>query len=252
MGRYKLLALDMDGTLLDEHQRISDENREWMMKALDAGITVILATGRGVQNVYPYTDELKLNTPIVSVNGSEVWRAPRDLLTRHLLSVDSIRWMREMAARYDSWFWSYAVEGLFRKDDWLSNDMDREDLSRYRWLKFGFHTENDENRQAIYEALQAEGIYEITNSSPYNWEVNPKGVSKASGIREVCELLGITMSEVVAMGDSLNDMAMIREAGLGVAMGNAQQALKDAADLVTVTNRENAVAKIIRELVLDN
>ena len=252
MGRYKLLALDMDGTLLDEHQRISDENREWMMKALDAGITVILATGRGVQNVYPYTDELKLNTPIVSVNGGEVWRAPRDLLTRHLLSVDSIRWMREMAVRYDSWFWSYAVEGLFRKDDWLSNNMDREDLSRYSWLKFGFHTENDENRQAIYEALQAEGIYEITNSSPYNWEVNPKGVSKASGIREVCELLGITMSEVVAMGDSLNDMAMIREAGLGVAMGNAQQALKDAADLVTVTNRENAVAKIIREIVLDN
>jgi hydroxymethylpyrimidine pyrophosphatase-like HAD family hydrolase len=63
-------------------------------------------------------------------------------------------------------------------------------------------------------------------------------------------MLGIDMSEVVAMGDSMNDMSMIREAGLGVAMGNAQDALKAAAKLVTVTNNEHAVAKIIKEHVL--
>ncbi|PYI54007.1 Cof-type HAD-IIB family hydrolase [Paenibacillus flagellatus] len=245
MGRYKLIALDMDGTLLNSEHEVSEENREWMMKALDAGVTVILSTGRGVQNVYPYTDKLNLNTPIVAVNGSEVWEAPRRLLKRHLLSVDSIMAMHELAVRYDTWFWSYAVEGVFNKETWLTGDP-----NAVQWLKFGYFTDNDESRARILEWLQAEGIYEVTNSHPHNLEINPKGISKASGIREVCALLGIDMSEVVAMGDSLNDMAMIKEAGLGVAMGNAQDALKAAADLVTVTNNENAIAKVIREHVL--
>jgi hypothetical protein len=244
MGRYKLIALDMDGTLLNSEHAISDVNREWMFKALEAGVTVMLSTGRGVQNVYPYCDELKLNTPIVAVNGSEVWKAPRQLMKRRLLDVESVRAMHELAVRYDTWFWAYAVSGVFNKETW-TGDLDSEE-----WLKFGFHTDDDEKRARIIEWLQEQGRYEVTNSHPHNLEINPKGISKASGIREVCQWLGIRMSEVVAMGDSLNDMAMIREAGLGVAMGNAQDALKAVADLVTVTNDEHAVAKVIREHVL--
>ncbi|TMV47346.1 HAD family phosphatase [Paenibacillus mesophilus] len=244
MGRYKLIALDMDGTLLNSEHEVSEENRAWMFKALDAGITVMLSTGRGVQNVYPYTDKLNLNTPIVAVNGGEVYRAPGDLLVRHTLDVESIRAMHAMAVRYDTWFWAYAVEGVFNKETWT------DDLNSLQWLKFGYFTDHDENRARILSWLQEQDRYEITNSHPHNLEINPKGISKASGIAEICRLLGIGMSEVVAMGDSLNDMTMIREAGLGVAMGNAQDALKAAADLVTVTNNEHAVAKIIRDYVL--
>lgn len=246
MGRYKLIALDMDGTLLNSQHEVSEENREWMFKALDAGVTVMLSTGRGVQNVYPYCDKLNLTSPIVAVNGSEVWRAPRELLKRKLLDPAQIRAMRDMALKYDSWYWTYAVNGLTRKEEWT----DSIDIDQEQWLKFGFYTDNDENRARILEWLQEQDCFEITNSHPHNLEINPKGISKASGIREICALLGIDMSEVVSMGDSLNDMTMIREAGLGVAMGNAQQALKDAADLVTVTNDEHAVAKIIREHIL--
>lgn len=244
MARYKLIALDMDGTLLNSKHEVSDENREWMFKALDEGVTVMLSTGRGVQNVYPYTDKLGLATPIVAVNGSEVYRAPRDLLVRHTMDVESIRAMHAMAERYGAWFWAYAVEGLFNKETWTG------DLDTLSWLKFGFHTENDEHRGLILDWLREQDRYEITNSHPHNLEINPRGISKASGIAEICRLLGIGMSEVVAMGDSLNDMTMIRAAGLGVAMGNAQEALKAAADLVTVTNDEHAVAKIISERIL--
>ncbi|GAA3409179.1 Cof-type HAD-IIB family hydrolase [Paenibacillus hodogayensis] len=244
MPRYKLIALDMDGTLLNNEHEVSEENRAWMFKALEAGVTVMLSTGRGVQNVYPYTDKLNLNTPIVAVNGGEVYRAPRELLTRHAMDVESIRAMHAMAVRYDTWFWAYAVEGVFNKETWTEN------LDAFNWLKFGFFTDNDPNRERILDWLREQGRYEITNSHPHNIEINPLGISKASGIAEVCKLLGIGMAEVVAMGDSLNDMTMIREAGLGVAMGNAQDALKAAADLVTVTNDEHAVAKIIVEHIL--
>lgn len=245
MGRYKLLALDMDGTLLNEEQKISDENREWMMKALDAGISVILSTGRGVQKVYPYTDELNLTTPIVAVNGSEVWKEPRVLLQRHLIDKEWIARMHELAVQHDTWFWSYAVEGIYNKEQWIEGGLDS-----VQWLKFGYYTENNDSRLLILKQLMEWGIFEITNSHPNNLEINPKGISKASGIQEVCKLLGIDMSEVVTMGDSLNDLAMIQAAGLGVAMGNAQEELKAAADLVTVTNNEHAVARIIREHIL--
>ncbi len=245
MGRYKLLALDMDGTLLNEEALISEDNQVWIQKALDAGVTVILSTGRGVQKVYSYTDLIGLKTPIVSVNGSEVWREPRVLLKRHLMKVEWIRRLHEMAVEYDTWFWSYSVNGVHNKENW-----DPSELETTEWLKFGYYTENDENRIKILDTLGEWGEFELTNSHPHNIEINPKGISKASGIEEVCKMFGYSMSEVVAMGDSLNDMAMIRAAGLGVAMGNAQEELKRAADLVTVTNQEHAVAKIIREHIL--
>lgn len=78
---------------------------------------------------------------------------------------------------------------------------------------------------------------------------NPAGVTKASGLAEVCRVLGIGMEQAVAVGDSLNDLAMIKEAGLGVAMGNAQEAVKQAADEVVAGNEEDGVAEAIRRFV---
>lgn len=245
MSQYKLVALDMDGTLLNEEKQVSPANREAIYAALEAGVTVIFSTGRGVQSALPYAEELKLETPIVSVNGSEVWKAPHDLLKRTLLDLDLVRRMYDLAIEHDTWYWAYSVEGMYNRDNWA------EDITKPQWLKFGFYTENKESLEIIRGELARWGELEITNSHPDNLELNPKGISKASGIEEVCKLLGIEMSQVIAMGDSENDIAMIRAAGLGVAMGNAQDGVKRIADLVTATNDEDGVAKIIQEYVLD-
>lgn len=244
MPRYKLVALDMDGTLLTEEKTISAENRQAIYAALEAGVTVIFSTGRGVQSALPYAIELGLQTPIVAVNGSEVWKSPTELLRRELVSAELIRKMHRIALDYDTWYWAYAVEGLFNKDKWI------DDIDSVSWLKFGYYTENAEALSEIRATLESWGVLEITNSHPCNIELNPKGISKASGIEDVCKLLGISMSEVIAMGDSENDIAMIQAAGLGVAMGNAQEGVKRIADLVTVTNDEHGVARIINEYVL--
>lgn len=235
----------MDGTLLNEEKQVSPANREAIYAALEAGVTVIFSTGRGVQSALPYAEELKLQTPIVSVNGSEIWKAPHDLLKRTLLDLDLVRRMYDLAIEHDTWYWAYSVEGMYNRDNWA------EDITKPEWLKFGFYTENKESLEIIRGELARWGELEITNSHPDNLELNPKGISKASGIEEVCKLLGIEMSQVIAMGDSENDIAMIRAAGLGVAMGNAQDGVKRIADLVTVTNDEDGVAKIIQEYVLD-
>lgn len=247
MKTFKLVALDMDGTLLTGRQTISPENRKWIRAALDAGVTVMFSTGRGVQSVLPYVEELGLESPLITVNGSEVWRAPGELLSRHTLKPEWVKELYTVVRRYeDAWYWSYTVGGLRTKENWA------EDYDSQQWLKFGVQMQDRARLQEIRDYLAELGRFELSNSHPNNLEINPKGVSKASGLREVCRLLGISMENVIAMGDSLNDLRMIREAGLGVAMGNAQEEVKRAADVVTVTNEEDGVARIIRQYLFDN
>jgi HAD superfamily hydrolase (TIGR01484 family) len=244
MGNYKLIALDMDGTFLTEDKTVSLENRQAIEAAAAAGVTVMFATGRGIQNVLPYIEQLDLQSPVVTVNGSEVWAAPGKLHGRSQLEPALVREMHALALKYDTWYWAYAVEQIYNKDTWVNEVMAKQ------WLKFGFYYENAEILGKIREQLISWDALEVTNSHPSNIELNPKGVHKASGLRQVCELLGIDMSQVIAMGDSLNDATMIREAGLGVAMGNAQEAVKSLADVVTGTNEEHGVAQIIEAYVL--
>lgn len=245
MGKYKLLALDMDGTTLNDEQKVSEGNRQAIEAAIAAGVIVMFSTGRGIHSARPFIDELKLNSPIVTINGGEVWSAPDILLKRHLMEAKWIRQMHEMAIEHDSWFWAYAVEGVYNRDNWPG------DLDAIDWMKFGFYTENLEKLAIIRQELETWGVFEITNSHPSNLEMNPIGVSKASGLLDVCEQLGIEMSEVIAMGDSLNDIAMIQAAGLGVAMGNAQDVIKAVADVITANNHEDGVARIIEQYILN-
>ncbi|MNW55841.1 putative phosphatase YwpJ [compost metagenome] len=152
--------------------------------------------------------------------------------------------MYEIGEKYNSWYWAYSVEELFNRDRWTDN------IEGLEWLKFGFNTEVDEVRHQIMMELQQMGGLQMTNSSPVNIEINPAGISKASGVAEVCKLLGIEMSEVVAVGDSLNDLAVIEAVGLGVAMGNAQEQVKEAADLIVASNNEDGIVEVIREHIL--
>ncbi|HZG84617.1 Cof-type HAD-IIB family hydrolase [Paenibacillus sp.] len=245
MGKpYKLLALDMDGTLLNEKSEISAENERWIRAAIDAGVTVCFATGRGYASALPYAEQLGLTSPMVLVNGGEVWTSPAELRTRRTMKASDVAALRELALRYDTWYWAYSVERVYNKTDWI------EDVHSTEWLKFGYYSEDEAARAGVTEGIRAIGAFETTNSHPYNLELNPPGVSKASGLREVCALLGIGMDEIVACGDSLNDAAMIVEAGLGVAMGNAQEEVKRIADAVTLTNEEDGVAHVIRTYLL--
>ncbi|MEB3100490.1 Cof-type HAD-IIB family hydrolase [Ferviditalea candida] len=244
MGPYKLVALDMDGTLLNNRQQISDGNRQAIRDLTKQGIPVVLSTGRGLFSVMPFVEELRLNDPLITVNGSEVWEHPGKLRKRVPLKPETVARLKRLAVQYDTWFWGYTVDGMFNKENWA------EDIFAREWLKFGYYAEDSAILKKILQEISQWGVLEITNSHPNNLEVNPRGVSKASGLNEVCALLGVRMSEIVAIGDSLNDLAMIQSVGLGVAMGNSQEEVKRAARLTTLTNEEDGVVKIIREHVL--
>ncbi|WP_223067633.1 Cof-type HAD-IIB family hydrolase [Paenibacillus caui] len=243
--KYRLLALDMDGTLLTDNHQISSETAKWIRKAAEAGVHVCLSTGRSYDEAAPFGEELGLDTPMITVNGSEVWKNPHELYHRELLGQELIAQMYRLSRDKKVWFWAYSVEGLYNEHNWYDGA-----IQEKQWLKFGYNVSDDQLRHEVLMELQNIGGLEITNSTPWNIEVNPQGINKASGIRTVCGLLGIDMSETVAVGDSLNDLAAIQAAGLGVAMENAQLAVKENADYVTSSNNDDGIAEVIRKFIL--
>lgn len=244
-GRYRLLALDLDGTTLNDRQEISEVNQEWIHKASAAGVAVCISTGRGYDSALPYAELLKLDTPMITVNGGEIWTRPGELHRRTTLDADKVMKLHRVAGLYpEVWYWAYSTHGIYNKEKWV------DDTYAHEWLKFGYYTENLTTLNLILEEIRGWEGLELSNSSPYNIEVNPKGVSKAAALAEVCRMIGCDLTEAVAVGDSLNDLAAIRAAGLGVAMGNAQEEVKAAADVVTGSNLEDGVAQVIRDYVL--
>ncbi|MBT2680965.1 HAD family phosphatase [Bacillus sp. ISL-35] len=239
----KLIALDMDGTLLNENHEVTDENRQAIKEAEQRGLNVVLSTGRSLKTARDYVISLELSSYLVTVNGGEIWGPNGELVEVNPVDTEYIQWMYELSRKHKTGFWATSSEDVWR------NNMP-EDLFSQKWLKFGFHIEEDEIRESVLKELKEKGLFEISNSSLKNIEVNALGINKAKGLQKVCELLGISMENVMAVGDSLNDIAMITEAGLGIAMGNAQDVVKEAADGVTGTNRESGVAQAIHKWVL--
>jgi 5-amino-6-(5-phospho-D-ribitylamino)uracil phosphatase len=240
----KLIALDMDGTLLNDKGNVSDENREMITAAQSKGVYVICSTGRSIITSRDYVKDLGLTSYHITVNGSEIWDEKGDLIQRKILEVEHIQLMLDLAMEYGAKYWATATDRVWRREM-------PEDINNHIWLKFGYEIPEDNVRSKILEHLNSrKDLFEISNSSPINIEVNASGVNKARGVEAVCRRLGLSMSQVMTMGDSLNDLSMIEAAGIGVAMGNAQDIVKNKADWVTTTNNEHGVARAIQKWVL--
>lgn len=240
---FKLIALDMDGTLLNDQQEISEENRAAIAKAQQQGVHVVLSTGRSLLTCREYAQSLQLSSYLITVNGSEIWDESGQLVERKLIDASHIEKMWNLTQEHKLNFWAVTTDKVWR-------DEFPEDIASQEWLKFGYDIPDDALREEVLKQIAGISDFEISNSSLTNLEINALGINKAKGIMTVCDRLGISMDEVIAMGDSLNDMAMIEAAGCGIAMGNAQEAVKEAADWVTDTNVNNGVAKAISHWVL--
>ncbi|MGG3914057.1 Cof-type HAD-IIB family hydrolase [Rossellomorea vietnamensis] len=244
MMDIKLIALDMDGTLVNHEGEVSPENEQAIQRAKEKGIHVVLSTGRSLFTCRDISDELGRSSYLVTVNGGEIYDHEYNLVDRIPLDIDLVKQLWALKEEHDVYFWSSTSQGLFNS----RKPFDR-DIESYNWLKFGFDIQDDDVRKVLMDELVKNEALEITNSSPTNIEINPAGVNKAAALVKVCKWLDLSMDQVMAVGDSMNDIAMIREAGFGVAMGNAQEAVKEAADWVTGINTEHGVAQAIDKVL---
>ncbi|SIS40292.1 Cof-type HAD-IIB family hydrolase [Salimicrobium flavidum] len=240
----KLIALDMDGTLLRNEFEISDENRRAVQRAKDAGIHVVVSTGRPIVKCREVIETLGESEYVITVNGGEIYDGRFNLVKRQVLAMEEVKRLWEIQKEHDIRLWTSTVEGAFDSDYTFEKPLDE-----YEWLKIGFEVPDEEIREVILKEVMDNPALEVTNSSPVNIEINPAGVSKAAALHKVNSFLGFSIKEVMAVGDSLNDLAMIKEAGVGVAMGNAQDEVKQEADLITESNLEHGVASVINRIV---
>lgn len=262
---YKLVAVDMDGTLLNSKGEISEATVAAIGKLVDTGVIFTISTGRPVQGVEKYNSLLQLKGPVISYNGAMIFDlASGETLFHHgLLRADAAK-IYELGLKYDATMCIWAGNQLY------GNKMN-EKLHDYKKLS-GVEPLEVENFETLldigvtkilwYEDVEvvakimaeldevSAGIFaEVTycTSKPTFLEFFNSNVSKAEAIKKIGEIYGIKREEIIAIGDGSNDLEMIEYAGLGVAMANANDQLKNMANHVTTSNDEDGVAKVIEE-----
>lgn len=275
----KLIAIDMDGTLLNDANEITRENQEAIKAASAQGINVVLSTGRPYVGIHP--EEL---APLgisyaITANGSAVYTVPdkKCIYTSSMsweLVCPIIRELQKLDIQYDAFIdgCRFGQRSCFPVIDKLAmpeatkeyirtSGSPQEDLAAYiesnrldvQKMTLNFYPLEDgsyKDRDTVARLLTQNPKITFVSGGYHDIEFTKEGTTKALGLRYLADMLGVSIEETMAIGDTENDMDMLQAARLSVAMGNAIDELKSAADFVTLSNEESGVAHAIRELVL--
>lgn len=267
---YKLIALDMDGTLLNENKEISKQNLEAIKFARKKGIKVVLATGRPTKGIEKYLKELNLiddNEYAVSYNGAVVQEIKSGkIIAKNIMSIEDLKFLYDLSKKLNVNIHALTphscitpkVNEYSELEATMNNIpleiVDFDNIDKNTTIVKIMFVDPEEKLNKVIEALPAElyDKYTIVRSAPFFLEFLNKKVNKGYGVKLLAEKLGIKPEEIICVGDAENDIHMIEFAGLGVAMGNAFPEVKKIANYVTKTNEEDGVAHVIKKFVLNN
>lgn len=271
----KLIGLDLDGTLLDSRKVFTDYSKKVLTEAMRRGVIILPATGRPLTGIPQTVMQFPGVRYALTSNGARLIDTQEDkILYERLLDWEDAKQLLDIFAGYDSYVDIY-YEGVgyvtrevlenirhFVQDPavieyFLTTRRPVDDVyeffrSRKRPLDKvqALFVTQEERMAAWREVREKLPELEVATATSNNVEVNAKGASKGSTLLKLGELLEIRREEIMACGDGINDLDMICKAGFGVAMANAEPAVKEAADYVTVSNEEDGVAKAIERFVL--
>jgi len=278
--KYRMLVVDMDYTLLNKEKKVSDRNREALRKAMEKGVHVVVATGRIYTSARVYAGLLGINTPIIASNGAIIREAnfgnplhTEKIIYRSLLPAEAVAEMMRLSHKYglfchlftdDTIYAEKLVNVSLRYTEWnrYLGEQDRvkividEDLEKkvvekkLEVLKAVVVDQDSRKIQCIREDIEKTGLVSVSQSLKDNLEVMDKSVSKGNAVRILSEMLGVKREEIVAIGDNENDISMIEYAGLGIAMGNGEEVLKQVADAITGHYEEDGVAQAVEKYIL--
>ncbi|MBO6012065.1 MAG: HAD family phosphatase [Bacteroidales bacterium] len=268
---YKAIVLDLDGTLTNDEKIITPRTYRALMEAQQRGVIVVLASGRPPHGIRYLADELHLNEGngyILAFNGGQIIRcSDGHQMYSQELSSDFVPELYEAAVSNGFEILTYQTETIESTSQsnpyiqkasqtnrmpivWCPDFVNDIHYPIYKCLIVG-----DPERMEAFEtklAKQMEGRMNICCSTPFFLECAPLGIDKANALRQLFGMLDIPLESVIAFGDGHNDISMIRLAGLGVAMDNADESVKQSADLVTASNNDDGVALVIEKLILES
>ena len=263
---YKLIAIDLDGTLLTDDLKVSPGTVKAIQQAVEAGTIVTIATGRMFASAKRFAKQLEINVPLITYQGAIIMDVnEREVVYERLISPDIAQKLVEISAAKNVHLQVY-------QDDLLYGAVENEALVSYaegvnvpytvepdlhKLAEKGFtkalFIDSPENLDVLQEELKVlfGNRAHIAKSKPHFLEVTHPEANKGLALLHLAKTLGIDQSEIIGIGDNHNDRELITTAGLGVAMGNAVQEMKDIADYVSLTNNEEGVKHVIEKFVLE-
>lgn len=261
MKKYKLIAIDIDGTLLNNDKKILDETKNDIIKSYKNGCHIVIATGRSYVAAKQYFEQFTFNIPLILFNGASIKmsKEDREIYNKTLsneLAIKIYNLVNENLGTCCFWIgdkvyfnkendYSFYYEKLTSiKPEIIYGDFNLENVNKFIWF------DKPNNLTKIQNDLlsQIAGI-NYFKSQTEMLEIVPIGVSKGIALEYLANLLNINNFEVIAIGDDENDISMIRYAGLGVAMENAKDIVKKEADYITESNEKNGVGKVINKFI---
>lgn len=265
---YKLLALDIDGTLTNSQKAITPITLQALEKAEKAGIKIILATGRPTYGVAPIAEKLGMDEKggyVLSFNGGKIteWHSKQVLYERDLPR-ELLPLLYKTAKDNHVSIMTYQNEYVVSEttdNPYVQIEMSLNHMGGRKVHNFLTDTNFPlpkciiTGEPAIIEKLDKElnGILSeqlsIYRSEPFFLEIMPKGIDKAYSLSILLDKLGFERKNLIACGDGFNDISMIKYAGLGIAMANAQPEVMRIADYITSSNDEDGVAKVIEKFI---
>ncbi|WP_288479174.1 Cof-type HAD-IIB family hydrolase [uncultured Clostridium sp.] len=275
--KYKMMCIDMDGTLLGKGRKISEESKIALRKAREKGVQIVITTGRLYNNAAYFSELVGVDSPVIGANGAIIReKRSNEIIYRSSFNEKITKKILELANKYRIVLHFHTVSSII-SNSYVSITVARivlpgrnhEDFKvnlrtikgKEKWLK-ALEKYSDKVTKIIVFSTSAKRmeefrkeigkIDEITyfTSGNKSMEINMKEVSKGNAVKILADYYGIKREEVICIGDNENDVSMIEYAGLGIAMGNAIPKLKKIADYVTDTNKNDGVRKAVEKFIL--
>jgi Cof subfamily protein (haloacid dehalogenase superfamily) len=263
--KYKLIAADLDGTLMGKDAIISSKVKDAVRRAMDKGVRFTIATGRAFGSTLPFAEELGINAPLICYQGGLIKdRLSGQVIHEHSLPLplaqEVIRFTRQRGLHLNVYldgrayvermtpearhYTGIAKAAVYPVGDMLAF-LDRDPM------KFIIVLSDDRATEPLIAELGTlfAGQMWFVRSYPRFVEGIPLGVSKGHALARLADHLGISLAETIGIGDNDNDLELVGQAGLGVAMGNASPALKAAADYIAPPVDKDGVAEVIERFV---
>jgi Cof subfamily protein (haloacid dehalogenase superfamily) len=262
----KLLALDIDGTLINSDGIITPNTIKFIKKCIENDILVTISTGRPVQGIKKFIEILELDNPLITYNGAMIVesKSKKILFNQGLLEKDAKK-IIELGKKNNTSITMWANNELYvnRIDENINN---YKKLSGNEPIVFNNYDEilklgatkilwidTIERIKFLNESIKGNIDETVTfcTSKPFYLEFFNSSVSKSIALEFIGEKYNIDKSEMIAIGDGFNDLSMIEYAGVGVAMGNAPAEVKEKADYITDTNNNDGIVKVIQKFILN-
>ena len=270
----RLIALDLDGTLLDDQKRLPERNRKALEACVSKGIYVVPCTGRTAAGIPEVIKEIPGIRFGITVNGGMLVDMQEDrILDEKLLSPQIVVEIYELLEEYhvmcdayiqgdgfserycfehmDEYAIPVLVQELVKKTRVPIDNM-KEYIRKRNCMvdKLNLFFDDKDQRAQVRGRLMERGVILVSSSFPFNLEINGPGASKGEGILRLAQILGVRAEETMAFGDGENDLSMMEKAGISIAMENGEASIQEKADYIAPCNNDAGVAQMLEKMVL--